>query len=156
MIIVEGPDGSGKSTLAKKIGKNVLHSGGPITDRAEIFNRVKNLSEQYREGDVVDRFPYLSEIVYGQPPIIAPVLLISAFEAFRERCNRMTLIYCRAEIQTMYENISYEKKTHKSESYLEEVKKRYFEIVQKYDELFNTIKPDFIYNWQKDKLPCVD
>ena len=68
----------------------------------------------------------------------------------------MTLIYCRTDIQTMYENISYEKKTHKSESYLEEVKKRYFEIVHKYDELFNTKKPDFIYNWQKEDPPCVD
>ena len=83
MIIVEGPDGSGKSTLAKKIGNKVLHSGGPITDQAEIFDRVKSLSEQYRKGDVVDRFPYLSEIVYGQPPVIARVLLISAFEGFK-------------------------------------------------------------------------
>ena len=49
MIIVEGPDGSGKSTLAKKIGNKVLHSGGPITDQIEIFNRVRRLSEQYQK-----------------------------------------------------------------------------------------------------------
>ena len=105
MIIVEGPDGSGKSTLAKKIGNKVLHSGGPITDQTEIFDRVRRLSEQYQKGDVIDRFPYLSEIVYGQPPIIDPILLLSAFEEFRSNM-KINLIYCRTDIQTMYQNIS--------------------------------------------------
>ena len=154
MIIVEGPDGSGKSTLAKKIGNKVLHSGGPITDQTEIFDRVRRLSEQYQKGDVIDRFPYLSEIVYGQPPIIDPILLLSAFEEFRSNM-KINLIYCRTDIQTMYQNISYKKKIHKPKSYLKEVKKRYFEIVQKYDELFSKVPPDFIYDWQKDKIPCV-
>jgi len=155
MIIVEGPDGSGKSTLGKKLGGRVLHSGGPCTDPDELMARVKRLSEQYREGDVIDRFPYLSEIVYGQPAIIDPMLLISMWEEFQEKRNAR-LIYCRTDIPTMYKNISHKAKEHKSAEYLEEVKSRYFEIVTKYDELFSIVSVNHIFDWQKDDLPCVD
>lgn len=155
MIIVEGPDGSGKSTLAAKLGKNVLHAGGPITDSEELIERVDRLSKEYKEGDVIDRFPYLSEIVYGQPPVIDSLLLMSMWGAFQEKYN-VCLIYCRTDIQTMYESISHEKKDHKPAKYLEEVKQRYLEIVYGYDRLFEMAGVDFLYDWQKDEIPCVE
>ena len=155
MIIVEGPDGSGKSTLAKMLGGRVLHSGGPSTTQEELLKRVKRLSEDYREGDVIDRFPYLSEIVYRQPPIIEPILLLAMWEAFREK-HHVCLIYCRTDPRTMYKNISNKAKEHKSAEHLKEVKSRYYEIVSGYDELFSIIKPTFTFDWQKDDLPCVD
>lgn len=155
MIIVEGPDGSGKSTLAKKLGR-VHHTGGQSLTLKELMGRVKKIEEQDSSDLVIDRFPYLSEIVYRQPPLIAhPETLLSMFEVFREKYD-IRLIYCRTNIQTMMENISTEEKAHKTPEYLEHIKSRYINIVYAYDALFAHIEPDLVYDWQKDDLPCVD
>ena len=66
MIIIEGPDGAGKSTLAKKLSKKldkkVLHTGGPSSTLEELIGRVKII--EANPDCIVDRFPYLSEIIY--------------------------------------------------------------------------------------------
>jgi|TARA_R100001530_G_scaffold109890_1_gene77249 tRNA A37 N6-isopentenylltransferase MiaA len=158
IIIVEGPDGSGKSTLAnnlsEKLGKKVLHTGGQSSTPGELIGRVKII--EANPDCIVDRFPYLSEIVYRQHPLIIDhKTLLSKWEEFKEK-NNIYLIYCKTDLKTMYENISHEKKAHKPPKYLEEVKRRHPRIVDLYDQLFCTIGFDITYNWQEDGLPCVD
>lgn len=158
IIIIEGPDGSGKSTLAnnlsEKLGKKVLHTGGQSSVPGELIGRVKMI--EANPDCIVDRFPYLSELVYRQHPmIIDHKMLLLKWEEFKEK-NNIYLIYCRTDLKTMYENISHEKKAHKSPEYLEEIKHRYTNIVDLYDQLSRTINFDITYDWQEDNLPCVD
>ena len=158
IIIVEGPDGSGKSTLAnnlsEKLGKKVLHTGGQSSTPGELIGSVKII--EANPDCIVDRFPYLSEIVYRKNPLIIDhKTLLSKWEGFKEK-NNIYLIYCKTDLKTMYENISHEKKAHKSPEYLEEIKRRHPHIIDLYDQLFHTIGFDITYNWQEDDLPCVD
>ena len=158
MIIIEGPDGSGKSTLAKKLSeklnKKILHTGGPSSTLEELIGRVKII--EANPDCIVDRFPYLSEIIYRKNPLIVNhEKLLSMWQDFKNK-NDVYLIYCRTAVKTMYENISHEKKPHKSSEYLKEIKRRHPHIINLYDELFNTIDSDITYNWQEDNLPCVD
>lgn len=158
IIVIEGPDGAGKSTLAnklsKKSNKKVLHTGGQSSTPGELLGRVKMI--EANPDCIVDRFPYLSEIIYRQHPLIIDhKILLSKWEDFKKN-NNVFLIYCRTDLKTMSENISHEKKAHKSAEYLEEIKQRHPNIVDRYDQLFRTISFNFKYNWQKDNLPCVD
>jgi thymidylate kinase len=158
IIVIEGPDGSGKSTLAKKLSKKlskkVLHTGGQSSTPEELIGRVKMI--EANPDCIVDRFPYLSEMIYRKNPLIIDhKTLFSMWGDFKEK-NNIYLIYCRTSMKTMYENISHEKKDHKSSEYLEEIKRRHPHIINLYDELFCTIGFDITYNWQEDNLPCVD
>ena len=123
IIVIEGPDGSGKSTLAKKLSKKlskkVLHTGGQSSTPEELIGRVKMI--EANPDCIVDRFPYLSEMIYRKNPLIIDhKTLFSMWGDFKEK-NNIYLIYCRTSVKTMYENISHEKKDHKSSEYLEEI-----------------------------------
>lgn len=158
IIVIEGVDGSGKSTLAnalsKKLGKKVLHTGGQSTTLEELKGRVKII--EANPDCIVDRFPYLSELIYRKPPLlIDQETILSMWSKFKED-NDVHLIYCRTSVKAMYENISHKKKAHKPPEFLEEVKRRHPHLVRLYDHMFSEIGYDTTYNWQEDSLPCVD
>lgn len=158
MVILEGPDGSGKSTLAEKlkeqIGGEIIHSGGPILSPSDLKLRIDSLTYKAHDKAIIDRFPYLSEAVYGKGRVLYSDQLIDLFKRYRKE-HDLTLIYCRTDPETMLNNISKEKKSHKSRDLLEVVMSEHEDIRSRYDELMSKVKPDIIYDWQKDTVENV-
>ena len=66
-VIIEGPDGSGKTTLANelagRLGVKVFHSGGPVTTKSELIERIEDQLSQ--RNCIIDRCSVFSEPIYG-------------------------------------------------------------------------------------------
>ena len=156
-IILEGPDGAGKSTLgevlSKSLGGVLLHTGGPIQSENEFKERTSRLSraiEHLRFRPIVlDRIPYISEYVYGDPPVIPEPILENQFYFF---CNmhKPHIIYCRTDVETRVKNIV-SGKPHKPDNWVEHVTETAPKIQERYDSFFSQYPPQSVYNYKDTK-----
>jgi len=157
-IIVEGPDGSGKSTLLKELSKvfniPVTHTGGP-KDVDTLKSQVTLVEDLAREKPCLfDRVPQISEQVYTT--IFHRPLGMRHFDLVKSLMSiKPVLIYCRLQYQEeMLDHISLQYKPHKSQEWIEDVRKHHQEIVNRYDVVMKDLEgkvPLFLhYDWQKD------
>lgn len=100
LIVIEGLDNTGKTTLSNFISETFkfeyLHSNRKKT-KTEMLEYVYDLSEISNSRNIVmDRFPLVSEFVYG--PIVRNQLLLSIkdfFEAWKHiLVNMPFIIFC--------------------------------------------------------------
>jgi hypothetical protein len=160
MIILEGPDGAGKSTLAQHIHKvsgwPIVHTGGPLIDRADFLDRVERLHLlKPQQAMIVDRTPFISDRVYAVLPPGRPE--IASEKDFNDMFRRVRpiIVYCRlANTELMLKNICKTKKEHKTLEYLTRVQKNHPLLVERYDEIMSTI-PHLKYDWQELTPPAL-
>ena len=151
MIIAEGPDGGGKTTLLEAIARSgtreVHHSGGPPADVEELMHRMADILEK-ADTHVFDRFPLISEYVYGTitrpiEPRTSYKSLVMRMVSFSARVNPV-IVYCRPPLKTL---IDYAPllvaKAHKPESHVENVKQQIVKITDFYDGLIMLLRPIF-------------
>src|SRR5690606_4664522 len=108
LVILEGPDGSGKSTLgtylASQTERPLLHSPGVTQGELEMKAWVlRMLTSPLRDNLILDRFPLVSELVYG--PVLRNEVLIPKFHPLYAAWHRIptTLIYCRPPTDAIHE-----------------------------------------------------
>jgi len=149
MLIVEGPDGSGKTTLVGRITAHwhgyprsynipVVHSVGPAT-KGPLFDWAMRTLDEAQDAQILDRFPYFSEPVYGDvlrrdPPLMTPDQLL----ILRRRLISLDplVIYCRPPLVTMKEQV-------KKRPQMKGVLGNYEKIVEAYDWRFASWSIDF-------------
>lgn len=150
-VILEGPDGAGKSTLAKflseLLGLPVIHTGGPPDSKTALEAKL----ELCRQHGLFDRVPMISDPIYST--IAARPLYIPRHELMEElaRMNPV-VVYCRGKTRRMWENISQERKAHKSPDHLKQVMVEYSQVVDLYDEFFKSPPRGLQvlrYNWEE-------
>lgn len=132
LTILEGPDGSGKTTLAEYLTEHterpILHSPGLRHGRDEMIAWVlKRLSSPDRDDYILDRFPLISELVYG--PIIRSGAELNFGHALYSAWYQTptTVIYCRPP----YDVIEQEAKKKETEALM----KKLPQIVRGYDHI---------------------
>lgn len=110
IVILEGPDGSGKSTLgtylASQTGRPLLHSPGVTQGELEMKAWVlRMLTSPLRDNFILDRFPLISEPIYG--PVLRNEVLIPKSHPLHTAWHRIptTLIYCRPPTDAIYEAV---------------------------------------------------
>lgn len=108
MIIVEGFDGSGKSTLANLIGDllgwEVLHTGGPTTDEADVISCLLRSRQRMRHRCVQDRITHISEAAYSL--LSHPQKAARALDNLRDIHPQLTVIYCRPPTEFLVQEMS--------------------------------------------------
>jgi adenylate kinase family enzyme len=119
MIILEGPDGSGKSTLgfkiSEEIGLPIIHSGGPPKSEEELTLRVI----YSQDNSLLDRHPYLSEIIYGTLNGRTPMITFDKTWLWLSN-NKPLIIYCSPGLDYLLKNLDKLKtKAHKSAEHLQ-------------------------------------
>jgi hypothetical protein len=148
IIIVEGPDGAGKTTLLSNLRKDsavyfwtASSSHRPKTLR-ELTDAVHWISQAtYLKLPVIcDRFPILSESVYGilmrgkcLLDELSPRHQQQITESFRDGVDR--IIYCRPPLEQIKHNV---KGIPQMEGVVEVIER----IVQRYDELMRMLKDE--------------
>jgi len=155
IVIVEGPDGSGKTTLLRMLREQTKtyfwiasSSGRPKTYR-ELQDAVHWISQcAYLKMPVVcDRFPLISESVYG--PVIRGTSLLdemsrkeqaAASELLAHSVDR--IIYCRPPEPVIRDNI-------KIRPQMQGVSEKLKELLHRYDDLMDSLRDDnlFVYHY---------
>lgn len=139
MIILEGPDGGGKSTLASTLSevlnRPIYHPGGPAQSVDDF--RVRITAQERQELAIHDRHMAISEPVYanalGRP--LAFEVSKHADYYLKHIEFRMYVIYCRhSSINHMFDSIDRTDKPHKTEEHIRQMRQRYIDIVDIYDE----------------------
>jgi len=101
-IIIEGPDGSGKSTLAgelkKRLDKPIFHSGGPVVDKEEMYDRIDMQLDKTNDY-IIDRCTVFSEPVYGLILRGYSLLTHKKFENYVKKMvvDGIIVVYCKAK-----------------------------------------------------------
>lgn len=161
IIILEGPDGGGKSTLAGKLVKDLnakyYHSGGPKTksEMDMVINELEIMAHS-KSIIIVDRVPWISEMVYPYAFGRKPVLSVAEYLQHLKLPQK--IIYCKPSGPAQ---MSLDYKEHKPKEHTESVIKNHERIADLYDALFKRIphiRYDFYktnYKILKDKL-CAD
>lgn len=132
LTILEGPDGAGKTTLANYLADNsdrpILHSPGLTNGRDEMIAWVlRILSSPDRERFILDRFPLVSELVYG-PALRGNAQLTADHSLYSAWYHTPALlVYCRPP----YDVIEQEAKEKESEKLMAELPR----VVRAYDNL---------------------
>lgn len=144
VIVMEGVDGSGKSTLAAELVKDfkleLVHTGGFLKDRQAFLDREKDKGLlNATAGRVYDRVPYISDLVYSFLEAREPIVQDYDVRRFLDQVNPI-IIYCRlSSAAEMYDNISMEKKAHKSAEHMEKVKAAHPALLASYDKVIHDL-----------------
>lgn len=150
IVIVEGVDGSGKSTLIRKLREQskryfwiASSSSRPKTlpDLQDALHWVGQAS--YLKLPIVcDRFPLISEVVYG--PILRGSNLLDQLNR-RDQASAAALlsevdriIYCRPHKDVIKENLS-------KNLQMDGVKNRLGDLINRYDDVMDSLRDDNIY-----------
>lgn len=147
MIIVEGMDNAGKTTLIETLKKihgdavDVIKPPGPFSSSKELKDWMgpeidKCRTFQYNRGMVIyDRFPIISELVYG--PIVREKSMVTGpvfDETFHELTSAafpVTIIYCRPPNSRILDFGFREQ--------MDGVRQKSLELLMGYDELMSEI-----------------
>lgn len=141
-VVIEGPDNSGKSTLAKYLADRIdfplQHSGGPPKSDDEFAFRLDRL---FRMDDVIfDRFPVISEAVYG--PILSRESLITPTSKIRFFARKPIIIYCRPPLNVLMRVVDgHEVKDHETAAHVAAVKAHAMALIHRYDEVLYEYNP---------------
>jgi len=107
MIIIEGVDNTGKTTLtrllAKDLGLEVIQSPSHLRGCADMYRWVDDeIAKQPLYPAIYDRFPLISEMVYG--PILrgSTPKLSSKYNGWAQDAN-VLFIYCRPPLHKILE-----------------------------------------------------
>jgi thymidylate kinase len=155
IIVAEGPDGCGKSTLIKQLERDlelpVFYSGGPKSAEAmtKMLYELKVMAFSNKRY-IVDRVPFISEIIYskglGRSPVLDPNLLVENW------FFPLKLIYCKIDQEEALKNMSREHKAHKPVEHLLAVEQNHKRIFQLYDEVIDQAEKAgvniFEYDWR--------
>jgi thymidylate kinase len=157
LIIAEGPDGSGKSTLIKNLAHifnfPIYHSGGPKTTE-RMYEVLKELETMANSDQtyLVDRVPFISELVYSKAFDRKPVIAIE--KLFSYFILPIKIIYCKIDQQTALANMSREFKVHKPAEHLKMVEINHAKIAAEYISLMDVLEDIgieiFDYDWTID------
>lgn len=142
MIIVEGFDGSGKSTLATKIGKllgwEVLHTGGPTKDEADVISCLLRSRQRMRARCVQDRITHISESAYSL--LTHPNKAARALDNLRDIHPQMTVIYCRPATEFLVQELSaHVRKEWDSDDHMSTVVANARQIIAAYDTIMSIV-----------------
>lgn len=143
IIVVEGPDNSGKSTLAqelsRKLGWQVLHSGGPCESKQDYMERIVKIYNSHRV--IWDRHPAVSEYIYG--PVLRGVYNYIPLNAFP---RESLVIYCRPPDEVLLDFRTHRKNHRISDEHDQQVEARARDIIKVYDDVMFAI-PHHKYDW---------
>lgn len=156
LIILEGMDGSGKSTLAEQLKKDfgyeIYRSGGPKTAEAmvQMLDDLEILSF-IEKTYVVDRTPFISELIYsqafGRKPVIDAHELVDYWNL-----SGIKVVYCNIDQEQALANMSREFKAHKPADHTAVVEKQHRLISELYEDLMADMEAQgvdiFEYDWQ--------
>jgi adenylate kinase family enzyme len=149
VIICEGPDGSGKSTLAARIaddiGWELLHSGGPQKSDAEMKHRIKTFLNRYTQRTVYDRFPTISDPIYGA--VFDRPSNVQFFNEYQLSIRWPLVIYCKSPTGELGEQTNARVDT---PEYVEKLTKNHELLKKAYEIYFEGNRwgyPGLIYTW---------
>lgn len=138
LVIIEGADGSGKTTLANRIRGQLgqyamfLRTSGPpsIVEIANVCHWVD--SHPHTLPLIMDRYPLLSEYVYG-PILRGKCKHAMTIEMMARALRNAMVIHCRPNYSALAANVQ-------KEVQLEGVLVNHRHIVKKYDELMGNLE----------------
>jgi hypothetical protein len=148
IIVLESFDGGGKTTLGNYLvnyfNLPIHHSGGPQS--TSLYNKTIKKINDSNQNIILDRVPWISELIYGKIFDREPMNLLEPDFKFK-------YIYCRPS----YPTINVTPKKHKSSSLMNSIVNNKDLIQKAYDDhFFIHRKTGFItYNWQMDNLENV-
>jgi len=104
IIICEGPDNSGKTSLIKRLapemGLEVRHSASHLRGSGELIDWVdKELDTKFVKPPIYDRFPLISEQVYG--PILRGHNVFEGLYKGWAKDYQPLIIYCRPSLNRL-------------------------------------------------------
>jgi len=142
-VIIEGPEGAGKSTLGLQLSRQLrmplIHTGGPIHSKQELFDRIENLNIMREPRKIFDRVPLISELVYAplqnREPFISRVNAVGLLKEINP-----TIYYCRLDSKEDMFNQILRNKPHKSVEWLEHVRGNFDFVVESYDDLIDHLR----------------
>jgi thymidylate kinase len=163
IIIVEGPDGAGKTTLIRNLREEskryfwVASSSGPPKDLEEIRDVLRwvDKAAELQIPVIFDRFPLISESVYG--PVLRGKCLLDemgdsehiSVTALLRKINRV--VYCRPSLEVIRKNVI-EGTTPQLLGVLENLK----DIVERYDKLMDILEDEiqvYHYDYRIEATP---
>lgn len=110
MVIVEGMDNSGKTVLVNQLAeelrlvqvRNNIRHPQSMADLNNYFLSILNLDRGLNKGLILDRWPPISEPIYGEV-LRRTVLMSQSTKANYHRCvrNEAMLIWCRPPNSTL-------------------------------------------------------
>ena len=151
VIIIEGMDGSGKTILAQQLSlrlgnvpiKRFVTSGGPTnydllveSTKAALMNLHNQVTQNQRPAVIYDRFPLISEPVYGT--------ILRGRNRFDDEWTTLIdlllaldpiVVYCRPKIEFIMQNIR-----ETADNQIEGVVSRALELITAYDELISWLQ----------------
>lgn len=144
IVIVEGPDGSGKTTLLRNLREQsrnyfwIASSSGRPRTLFQLEQALHWLGQALYLGIpiVCDRFPLLSEEVYG--PILRGASLLDRLSTGSKEeyahllAQVKRVIYCRPPTRVIVQNL-------KSNPQLEGVRDKISRIIMQYDDIIGSI-----------------
>lgn len=139
LIIVEGADGSGKTTLANRLRKDLqqysifLRSNGPPPNIGKLADIIAWMMISPGHIPVFcDRFPILSEYVYG-PIIRGKCQHGLSIEQMAARLSKALIIYCRPNYSALAAGV-------RKEVQMDGVVINHRNIVQAYDAMMGDLE----------------
>lgn len=163
MIIIEGPDSSGKSTLLNKLCQQFnykpapkLYAGPPT--KLEHLTLTCELLTTLEGNYIFDRFPTISELVYG--PIIRNKNLwdqdINSWCRYNDLVINHIIIYCRPPRDVLLNMEGHQLKDYDTKEHIQAIQKKQREIINAYDEVIscygNVIPYDYTNKGSYDHL----
>ena len=139
LVIIEGADGSGKTTLANRLRKDLdqysifLRSNGPPPNIGKLADIIAWIMVSPGHIPVFcDRFPILSEYVYG-PIIRGKCQHGLSVEQMAKRLSKALIIYCRPSYSKLAAGV-------RQEVQMDGVVINHRNIVKSYDDMMGELE----------------